>query len=137
MSCAGRDPNRILYVADAFRAGWTLQQVFDATKIDPWFLSQIEDLLREEAVLAKDGFESLNLARLRALKRKGFSDSRIAKLVGRDETDIRRERRKSRACIRSTSASIPAPPNSPPRRRICIPPMKKNAKRHPRIGARS
>ena len=87
-------PNRILYVADAFRAGWTLQQVFDATKIDPWFLSQIEDLLREEAALAKDGFEALNLARLRALKRKGFSDSRIAKLVGRDETDIRRERRK-------------------------------------------
>ena len=87
-------PNRILYVADAFRAGWTLSQVFDATKIDPWFLSQIEDLLREEAVLAKDGFESLNITRLRALKRKGFSDSRIAKLVGRDETDIRRERRK-------------------------------------------
>src|SRR6202042_3115574 len=53
-------PSRILYVADAFRAGWTLQQVFDATKIDPWFLSQIEDLLREEAELAKDGFESLN-----------------------------------------------------------------------------
>src|SRR5450631_901369 len=87
-------PDRILYVADAFRAGWTLQQVFDTTKIDPWFLSQIQDLLREEAVLAKEGFESLNLARLRALKRKGFSDSRIAKLVGRDETDIRRERRR-------------------------------------------
>ena len=87
-------PDRILYVADAFRAGWTLQQVFDATKIDPWFLSQIEDLLREEALLAKEGFESLNIARLRALKRKGFSDSRLAKLVGRDETDIRRERRK-------------------------------------------
>ncbi len=44
-------PNRILYVADAFRAGWTRQQVFDATKIDPWFLAQIEDLLREEALL--------------------------------------------------------------------------------------
>src|SRR5258708_7791179 len=87
-------PDRILYVADAFRAGWTSQQVFEATRIDPWFLAQIEDLLREEAQLAKDGFESLNLTHLRALKRKGFSDSRIAKLVGRDETDIRRERRK-------------------------------------------
>ncbi len=70
------------------------QQVFDATKIDPWFLAQIEDLLREEAVLAKDGFESLDLPRLRALKRKGFSDSRIAKLVARDEAAIRRRRRK-------------------------------------------
>src|SRR5258708_5093879 len=87
-------PNRILYVADAFRAGWTSQQVFEATKIDPWFLAQIEDLLREEKALAKDGFDSLNPARLRALKRKGFSDSRIAQLVGRDEPDIRPERRK-------------------------------------------
>jgi carbamoyl-phosphate synthase large subunit len=44
---------RILYVADAFRAGWTLQQVFEATKIDPWFLAQIEDLLREERCCAR------------------------------------------------------------------------------------
>ncbi|MEP6549211.1 MAG: carbamoyl-phosphate synthase large subunit, partial [Gammaproteobacteria bacterium] len=87
-------PNRILYVADAFRAGWTLAQVFDATKIDPWFLAQIEDLLREEATLAKEGYESLELARLRALKRKGFSDARIAKLVGRDEPAVRSRRRK-------------------------------------------
>src|SRR6202166_680050 len=87
-------PNRILYVADAFRAGWTRQQVFETTKIDPWFLAQIEDVLREEAQLAEDGFESLELPRLRALKRKGFSDSRIAKLVGRDEAAIRSRRRK-------------------------------------------
>src|SRR6201999_2472753 len=87
-------PNRILFVADAFRAGWTLQQVFDTTKIDPWFLSQFEDLGREEAQVLKEGFDAPSLPRLRALKRKGFSDSRIAKLVARDETDIRRERRK-------------------------------------------
>ncbi|MGA2344016.1 MAG: carbamoyl-phosphate synthase large subunit, partial [Steroidobacteraceae bacterium] len=87
-------PDRILYVADAFRAGWTLKQVFEATKIDPWFLAQIEDLLREEAQLKEQGFESLDLARLRALKRKGFSDSRIAALAGRDEPTIRSRRRK-------------------------------------------
>ena len=87
-------PDRILYVADAFRAGWTLAQVFEATKIDPWFLAQIADLLREEAQLARDGFESLELPRLRALKRKGFSDSRIAKVVGRDEAAVRAKRRK-------------------------------------------
>src|SRR6202011_5028364 len=87
-------PNSILYVADAFRAGWTLQQAFDPTKIDPWFLAQIADLLREEAQLAKEGFESLELPRLRALKRKGFSDARIAKLAGRDESAIRSRRRK-------------------------------------------
>jgi len=87
-------PDRILYVADAFRAGWTLKQVFEATKIDPWFLSQIEDLLREEAQLKEQGFESLDHARLRSLKRKGFSDSRIATLVARDEPTIRSRRRK-------------------------------------------
>src|SRR5271163_2724782 len=87
-------PNRILYVADAFRAGWTLQQVSEATKIDPWFLEQIEDLLGEEAQLVEAGFEGLNLARLRTLKRKGFSDARIAKLAGRDEAAVRSRRRK-------------------------------------------
>ena len=87
-------PDRILYVGDAFRAGWTLQQVFEATKIDPWFLAQIEDLLREETTLKTQGFDSLEYARLRALKRKGFSDSRIAALVARDEQTVRSRRRK-------------------------------------------
>ena len=87
-------PARILYVADAFRAGWTLEQVFDATKIDPWFLAQIEDLLREEKVLREQGFESLDLARLRSLKRKGFSDARLASVVARNEHDVRTRRRK-------------------------------------------
>ncbi len=87
-------PNRILYVADAFRAGWTLQQIFDATKIDPWFLWQIEDLLSEEKLLREQGFESLEYARMRSLKRKGFSDARIARLVSRDEPAVRSRRRK-------------------------------------------
>ncbi|HEY3850044.1 MAG TPA: carbamoyl-phosphate synthase large subunit, partial [Steroidobacteraceae bacterium] len=87
-------PSRILYVADAFRAGWSLEQVFDATKIDPWFLSQIEDLLREEARLREEGFDSLELPRLRMLKRKGFSDARIGHLVAREEHEVRGRRRK-------------------------------------------
>jgi len=87
-------PNRLLYLADAFRAGWTRAQVGKATGIDPWFLAQIEDLLREEGELRRDGFESLDLARLRRLKRKGFSDARIATLVGRDDATVRSRRRK-------------------------------------------
>ena len=87
-------PNRILFVADAFRAGWTRAQVFEATRIDPWFLAQIEDLLREEAQLREQGFDSLDYARLRVLKRKGFADSRIAKLVSRDDASVRARRRK-------------------------------------------
>jgi carbamoyl-phosphate synthase large subunit len=87
-------PNRILYVADAFRAGWSQQQVFDATSIDPWFLAQIEDLVREETKLVKDGFEALELPRMRTLKRKGFSDARLAKLLAREEHEVRGRRRK-------------------------------------------
>ncbi|HMD72242.1 MAG TPA: carbamoyl-phosphate synthase large subunit, partial [Steroidobacteraceae bacterium] len=87
-------PNRILYVADAFRAGWTRAQVYEATRIDPWYLAQIEDLLREEAQLREQGFESLDAQRLRALKRKGFSDARIAALTARDDASVRAKRRK-------------------------------------------
>jgi carbamoyl-phosphate synthase large subunit len=87
-------PDRILYVADAFRAGWTPAQVYDATRIDPWYLSQIQELVRDEEKLRTDGYESLDYARLRALKRNGFSDSRIATLTGRDEAAIRARRRK-------------------------------------------
>ncbi len=87
-------PARILYVADAFRAGWTLETVFEATHIDPWFLAQIEDLVREEAKVRAEGVEALERPRLRALKRKGFSDARLARLTGREEHDIRARRRK-------------------------------------------
>ncbi|MGA2710632.1 MAG: carbamoyl-phosphate synthase large subunit [Steroidobacteraceae bacterium] len=87
-------PNRILYVADAFRAGWSRAQVFEATGIDPWYLAQIEDLLAEEAQVREQGFDGLDYARMRALKRKGFADSRIAKLTGRDDASVRAKRRK-------------------------------------------
>jgi carbamoyl-phosphate synthase large subunit len=87
-------PERILYVADAFRAGFSVGRVFDATRIDPWFLAQIEDLVREEAVLRAGGFDSLDYERLRTLKRKGFADSRIASIVGRDAAAVRSRRRK-------------------------------------------
>src|ERR1700692_3959596 len=63
-------PDRILYVADAFRAGWTLQHIFDATKIDPWFLAQIEDLMLEEKRLAGQGVGNLPLLRVRGLQTK-------------------------------------------------------------------
>ncbi|GAC1303247.1 MAG: carbamoyl-phosphate synthase large subunit [Steroidobacteraceae bacterium] len=86
-------PDRILYVADAFRAGWTLHQVFEVTRIDPWFLAQIEELVREEAKLRLEGMAGLDRARLRGLKRKGFSDARIGVLVSLDEASIRARRR--------------------------------------------
>ena len=83
---------RLWYVADAFRLGLSLEEVFEACKIDPWFLVQIEDLVKEEARIAKEGFDALDASRLRALKRKGFSDKRIADLVGKKEKKIRKLR---------------------------------------------
>ena len=82
-------PHRLAYVADSFRAGYTIEQVHEQSWIDPWFLSQIADLIEEEQRIRQEGLTALDAQRLRALKRKGFSDSRIARLVGIAEAQIR------------------------------------------------
>ena len=81
--------NRLLYTADAFRAGWSFQKISELTRIDPWFLANVEDLVKEESVIRDQGLSALNAERLREVKRKGFSDSRLAKLVGVAEKVIR------------------------------------------------
>jgi carbamoyl-phosphate synthase large subunit len=85
-------PDRLRYVADAFRAGLSLDEVQQASRIDPWFLVQIEDLVREESRIATAGLESLDAVRFRTVKRKGFADSRIAKLCGTTEQAVRERR---------------------------------------------
>ena len=82
-------PNRILYVADAFGAGFSLEEVHHYSKIDPWFLRQIEDLVQEELSLEKKNIADLDRTFLRHLKRKGFSDKRIAQLVKINESAVR------------------------------------------------
>ena len=82
-------PDRLWYVADAFRAGLSCQEIAALTKIDVWFLAQIEDLVNEENALVTGGMKSLDAARLRGLKRKGFSDSRLAVLLRCKESDVR------------------------------------------------
>ncbi|HEV2111839.1 MAG TPA: carbamoyl-phosphate synthase large subunit, partial [Gammaproteobacteria bacterium] len=82
-------PDRLWYVADAFRAGLTLTEVESLCHIDPWFLCQIEDLVQEEGRVRAGGAKALDAARLRALKRRGFADSRLAKLVGMKEPEVR------------------------------------------------
>jgi carbamoyl-phosphate synthase large subunit len=84
--------NRLLFVADAFRAGWPLARVSELTRIDPWFLAQIEELVRQEAQVREEGLRGLTAERLRLLKRKGFSDARLAKLVEIPERGIREKR---------------------------------------------
>ena len=86
-------PDRIFWIGDAFRAGLARDEVFELTHVDPWFLVQIEDLVATEAVIRAQGLPAIDAGRLRALKRKGFSDSRLAELLGTDEHAVRHLRR--------------------------------------------
>ena len=86
LKVAGAD--RIWYVADAFRSGMSIADVGEFTAIDPWFLAQIEDLVRIEQDLKKRRPE-LDRAEMSRLKRKGFSDARLGELLGRTEADVR------------------------------------------------
>jgi carbamoyl-phosphate synthase large subunit len=85
-------PERILYVADAFRIGMTLDEVFEETAIDPWFLAQIEQLVQTEQALAGRTLAGLSTDELRFLKRKGFSDKRLARLLGTNQHEVRATR---------------------------------------------
>ncbi len=82
-------PERVLYVADAFRAGWSLDKVHGLTHIDPWFLDQIEELIEMERRLVDEGIDSVDAARMLDLKRHGFSDSRLARLMQTNERAVR------------------------------------------------
>ena len=86
--------DRIWYLADAFRAGKTVAEVFDLTRIDEWFLVQIEDLIKEEEQIKTLGLSSIDRDVMYKLKRKGFSDARLAKLLGVTEKNLRAHRHK-------------------------------------------
>ena len=82
-------PERIFYIGDAFRAGMSVEDVHALSFVDPWFLDQIEEIIAAEAQIAEGGLAALDARRMRALKRMGFSDARIAQLTGTDETAVR------------------------------------------------
>jgi carbamoyl-phosphate synthase large subunit len=81
--------NRIWYLGDAFRAGMTVDEVFDLSSIDPWFLVQIKELIDIEQTLSSLKLSELNYDSLLLLKRKGFSDKRLASLLGEKEKTLR------------------------------------------------
>jgi len=87
-------PDRLRYVADAFRSGMSVMEIHEVCKIDPWFLAQIDDLIITENSLATKTLSTLKEGELYKLKRKGFSDIRIAKLLGTSETEVRNVRHK-------------------------------------------
>ena len=85
-------PERIWYVGDAFAQGFTVEEVHQLTHIDPWFLYQIEEIVQIELALEKKTLADLDEELLFGLKRKGFSDRRLAYLLDTTETEIRKLR---------------------------------------------
>jgi carbamoyl-phosphate synthase large subunit len=82
-------PDRLWQVADGFRAGLSIEELFDLTAIDPWFLSQIAELVAIEKEVQEQGGAALDANRLRYLKGKGFADTRLAGLLGMSEDAVR------------------------------------------------
>jgi len=87
---AGAD--RIFYVADAFRMGMSIKEVFDLSKIDPWFLAQIEDLVLSEENILGISLKEIDAEVMFQLKQKGFSDKRLSQLLNCSEEDLRNRR---------------------------------------------
>ncbi len=85
-------PERIWFVADAFRAGMSVDEVYDFAKIDRWFLVQIEDIVNSENALKGKNLLELDTDAIYRLKRKGFSDKRLSVLLGEQESAVRQHR---------------------------------------------
>ena len=86
--------SRLWYIADAFRNGWTIQEVYESCQVDKWFLHQIKDLVLEESDLLNQNYKELEADKLLRLKKKGFSDVRISQLLKVPEESIRSKRYK-------------------------------------------
>ena len=83
---------RIWFLGDAFRLGMTVEELYEISGIDPWFLVQIEDLIKDEKRVSEMGLNDIDKDTLYRLKRKGFSDARLAKLLGVTEKQFRKHR---------------------------------------------
>ncbi|HSC74962.1 MAG TPA: carbamoyl-phosphate synthase large subunit [Pseudomonadales bacterium] len=81
--------DRLWFVADAFRLGMSVDEIFEVSSIDRWFLVQIEELMQYETAIQASSLSAINADSLRAVKRKGFSDARIAVLLNTSEAKIR------------------------------------------------
>lgn len=84
--------HRIWYIGDAFRMGMTVDEVFEYTRIDPWFLTQIKELIDIEHSLSGRTIKSVDAVEMKMLKSKGFSDARLADLLNCSETQVRERR---------------------------------------------
>ena len=83
---------RLWFIADAFRRGWSMQEVFDSCQVDRWFLHQIKELVNDEKIISESKLSDLDKTTLKSYKKKGFSDARIADLLGATEQEVRDHR---------------------------------------------
>jgi carbamoyl-phosphate synthase large subunit len=86
-------PDRIWYVADAFRLGMSIDEIHQESKIDPWFLAQIQDLVQREACLVGQSIKDITPTDLRELKKRGFADAYLAQLLNCTEDEVRQVRK--------------------------------------------
>ena len=120
---------RIWYVGDAFAQGFTIEEVHALTKIDPWFLAQVKEIVDIELQLDTMTLGDLDAETLRTLKEKGYSDRRLGYLLETTEHEIRK--------LRHSLGVRPARPSSPRRPPTCTPPTRTSARRSPPIARRS
>jgi carbamoyl-phosphate synthase large subunit len=85
-------PQRLRYLADGLRLGMEAREIHEQSGVDPWFIAQIQEIVREEQALQGERLSGIDFGRMRGLKRKGFSDLRMARLLGVDEADVRGHR---------------------------------------------
>jgi len=86
--------DRVWYIGDAFCAGLSVEEVYQHSHVDPWFLVQVEDLIKDEASVAQSSLTSMDADRIYRLKRKGFADARLSDLLGVSEKAFRKQRQK-------------------------------------------
>ena len=82
-------PKRLFYVCDAIRAGWSLERIYNLTKIDWWFLEQLDEIVNIEKDLQKKTINDLTKDEIISIKKKGFTDSRIGQLINSSESEFR------------------------------------------------
>lgn len=86
-------PERLLMVAQAMRHGWTVEQIYEECKYDPWFMRQIEAIVKEEAAIKAAGLSGIDAQYMARIKAMGFSDTRLATLTGQPESAVAAHRR--------------------------------------------
>ena len=86
--------SRLWFIADAFRRGWSMQEIFDSCQVDKWFLHQIREIVNDEKNISESSLSDIDKAAMKSYKKKGFSDARMADLLNVKEQEVRNHRYK-------------------------------------------